>query len=78
MTELTVEEIQEPTPQPVPEEPPEEPPQLRREPPEVQAEEPAELPPEPPAPKAYMATGELRKRQARQQRYDSLFQGMVG
>ena len=28
--------------------------------------------------RAYMATGELRKRQARQQRYDSLFQGMVG
>ena len=127
MTELSVEEIQEPTP-PVPEEPPEEPPgeppELRREPSEVQAEEPAELPPEP-APKkrgrppgsknkpkaapkrrvreltpepepseplppvdvnallepifrAYMATGELRKRQARQQRYDSLFQGMVG
>ena len=54
MTELTVEEIQEPTPQPVseepPEEPPGEPPELRREPSEVQAEEPAELPPEP-APK---------------------------
>ena len=126
MTELTVEEIQEPTPQPVSEEPPpEEPPQ---EPPEPEViEEPAELPPEP-APKkrgrpagsknkpkaepkrrsrqareltpepseiepptpidvdallqpifrAYMATSELRKRQARQQRYDSLFQGMVG
>ena len=28
--------------------------------------------------RAYMATGELRKRQARAQRYDSLFQGMVG
>ena len=128
MTELTVEEIQEPTPQPVSEEPPEpeppgEPPELRREPPEVQAEEPAEEPPAPkrrgrpagsknkpkaipkrralPTPelepseiepppqididallqpifRAYMATGELRKRQARQQRYDSLFQGMVG
>ena len=134
MTELSVEEIQEPTPQPEepaeppeepPEEPPGEPPELRREPSEVQAEEPAELPPEPPAPKrrgrppgsknkpkaepkrrvrqptlepepseppppvdvnallepifrAYMATGELRKRQARQQRYDSLFRGMVG
>ena len=125
MTELTVEEIQEPTPQPVPEEPPEEPPEappeLRREPPEVQAEEPAELPPAPkrrgrpagsrnkpkalpkrraaveapeifepeppqinvnallePIMRAYMATGELRKREQRQQRYNSLFQGMVG
>ena len=28
--------------------------------------------------RAYMATGELRKREARRQRYDSLFQGMVG
>ena len=126
MTELTVEEIQEPTPQPVPEEPPEEPPQETSAPEPEVIEEPAELPPEevpapqrrgrPPgsknkpkaAPKrrvreltpepelsepppqidvnallepifrAYMATGELRKRQARQQRYDSLFQGMVG
>ena len=43
MTELTVEEIQEPVPQPVVEEPPEpEPPA----PEEVQAEEPAELPQE--------------------------------
>ena len=129
MTELTVEEMQEPTPQPVSEEPPEPEPVAPE--PEVQVEELAELPPEVadvevPAPKkrgrpagsknkpkakaapkrrteptpgleplepppqidvsallepifrAYMATGELRKRQARQQRYDSLFQGMVG
>ena len=47
MTELTVEEIQEPTPQPVSEEPPEPEPVAPE--PEVQAEEPAELPPEPPA-----------------------------
>ena len=57
-----------------------------------QPREPRELTPEPLEPppqididallqpifRAYMATGELRKRQARQQRYDSLFQGMVG
>ena len=51
MTELTVEEIQEPTPQPVSEEPPEPEPVAPE--PEVQApEEPAELPPEEvPAPK---------------------------
>ena len=46
-------------------------------------------PPEPPPPidvnallepifKAYMATSEMRKREARQQRYSTLFQGMVG
>ena len=28
--------------------------------------------------KAYMATSEMRKREARQQRYSTLFQGMVG
>ena len=28
--------------------------------------------------RAYMATGEMRKREARQQRYNALFQGMVG
>ena len=52
MTELTVEEIQEPTPQPVSEEPPQEPPEEPpQEPPEPEViEEPAELPPEP-APK---------------------------
>ena len=119
MTELTVEEIQEPVPQA--EEP--EPPELTREPPPE--EEPAEVP-EVPAPKkrgrpagsknkpkakaapkhraeptpeleplepppqidvnallepifrAYMATGEMRKRQQRQQRHNTLFQGMVG
>ena len=50
MTELSVEEIQEPTPQPEEpaEEPPAEPPELRREPPKA---EPAELEPDPPAPK---------------------------
>ena len=118
MTELSVEEIQEPTPQPVAPEPeaaaPEEPAQEERPPEEPPAPkrrgrppgsknkpkaEPKrrvrqpELPqapePEPPPPmdvnallepifRAYMATGELRKRQARQQRYDSLFQGMIG
>ena len=46
-------------------------------------------PPEPPPPidvnallepifKAYMATSEMRKREARQQRYSTLFQGMAG
>ena len=46
-------------------------------------------PPEPPPPidvdallepifRAYMATGEMRKREARQQRYNELLQGMVG
>ena len=131
MTELTVEEIQEPVPVPEPpeqppeqppEEPPEEPPELTREPPQ---EEPEVIEPAVPAPKkrgrpagsknkakalpkrraavevapeifepeppqidvnallepifrAYMASGEMRKRQARQQRYNTLFQGMVG
>ena len=28
--------------------------------------------------RAYTATGEMRKREARQQRYSTLFQGMVG
>ena len=28
--------------------------------------------------RAYMATGEMRKREARQQRYNTLFQGMAG
>ena len=51
--------------------------------------EPVFEPPPPPAPidvnallepifKAYMATNELRKREARSQRYRDLFQGMVG
>ena len=130
MTELTVEEIQEPVPLPEepveqpPQEPPEEPPELTREPPQ-EPPEPEVIEPAVPAPKrrgrpagsknkakalpkrraavevapeifepeppqidvnallepimrAYMATGELRKRQARQQRYNTLFQGMVG
>ena len=130
MTELTVEEIQEPVPEPPeppepPEQPPEEPPELTREPPQEPPEpevieEPAvpapkrrgrpagsrnkakalpkrraavevapEIFEEPPASidvnallepimRAYMATGELRKREQRQQRYNSLLQGMVG
>ena len=126
MTELSVEEIQEPAPQteapaPEPEEPEEvaepepaepaqevadvdvsiaapkkrgRPPGSKNKPKAVPKRRPREPtpelePPEPPPQidvnallepifRAYMATGEMRKRQARQQRYDSLFQGMVG
>ena len=54
-----------------------------------QPREPTPEPPEPAPPidvnallepifRAYMATSEMRKREARQQRYNTLFQGMVG